>query len=111
MYSITLSHDAMKTIRNYNSNSNYLDYSLNCDENLRCTSTFLNEFRAKYSNLFSKNVNIPSNNLYYYKRSWQYMKETFWSYLFIVLGLLTIAIMILVQNLTSTSEENYYLTK
>lgn len=70
MYSITLSHDAMKTIRNYNSNSNYLDYSLNCDENLRCTSTFLNEFRAKYSNLFSKNVNIPSNNLYYYKRSW-----------------------------------------
>ena len=39
------------------------------------------------------------------------MKETFWSYLFIVLGLLTIAIMILVQNLTSTSEENYYLTK
>ena len=70
MYSITLSHDAMKTIRNYNSNSNYLDYSLNCDENLRCTSTFLNEFRAKYSNLFSKNVNIPSNNLYYYRRSW-----------------------------------------
>ena len=70
MYSITLSHDAMKTIRNYNLNSNYLDYSLNCDENLRCTSTFLNEFRAKYSNLFSKNVNIPSNNLYYYKRSW-----------------------------------------
>ncbi len=39
------------------------------------------------------------------------MKETFWTYLFIVLGLLTIAIMILVQNLTSTSEENYYLTK
>lgn len=70
MYSITLSHDAMKTIRNYNLNSNYLDYSLNCDENLRCTSTFLNEFRAKYSNLFSKNVNIPSDNLYYYRRSW-----------------------------------------
>ena len=39
------------------------------------------------------------------------MKETFWTYLFIVLGLLTVAIMILVQNLTSTSEENYYLTK
>ena len=39
------------------------------------------------------------------------MKETFWTYLFIVLGLLTVAIMVLVQNLTSTSEENYYLTK
>lgn len=39
------------------------------------------------------------------------MKETFWTYLFIVLGLLTIAIMILIQNLTSTSEENYYTTK
>ena len=70
MYSITLSHDAMKTIRNHNLNNNYLDYSIDCDENLRCTSTFLNEFRAKYSNLFSKNVNIPSNNLYYYRRSW-----------------------------------------
>lgn len=70
MYSITLSHDAMKTIRNHNSLNDYLDYSIDCDENLRCTSNFLNEFRAKYSNLFSKNVNIPSNNLYYYRRSW-----------------------------------------
>lgn len=70
MYSITLSHDAMKTIRNHNSLYDYLNYSIDCDENLRCTSNFLNEFRAKYSNLFSKNVNIPSNNLYYYRRSW-----------------------------------------
>lgn len=39
------------------------------------------------------------------------MKETFWTYLLIVLGLFVIVVMILVQDLTGTSEEDYYLTK
>ena len=39
------------------------------------------------------------------------MKESFWTYMLIGLGLLIIVIMILVQDLTGTSEEDYYLTK
>ena len=39
------------------------------------------------------------------------MKEAFWAYLLIGLGLLIIVIMILVQDLTGTGEEDYYLTK
>lgn len=39
------------------------------------------------------------------------MKETFWTYLLIVLGLFVIVIMIIVQDMTATSEEDYYLTK
>lgn len=39
------------------------------------------------------------------------MKESFWTYLLIVLGIAVIVIMILVQDLTGTSEEDYYLTK
>ena len=39
------------------------------------------------------------------------MKETFWTYLLIVLGLFVIVVMIIVQDLTGTSEEDYYLTK
>lgn len=39
------------------------------------------------------------------------MKETFWTYLLIVLGLFVMVVMILVQDMTSTSEEDYYLTK
>lgn len=39
------------------------------------------------------------------------MKESFWMYLLFILGIAIIAVMILVQDLTGTSEENYYLTK
>lgn len=39
------------------------------------------------------------------------MKESFWSYLFIVLGIFVIIVMMLVQDLTSTSEEDFYLTR
>ena len=39
------------------------------------------------------------------------MKEAFWSYLLISLGMFIIVVLILVQNLTSTSEEDYYLVK
>lgn len=39
------------------------------------------------------------------------MKEAFWGYLIIVLGILIIVIVLIIQNLTSTSEEDYYLTK
>lgn len=39
------------------------------------------------------------------------MKESFWTYFLIVLGLFIIVIMIIVQDLTGTSEEDYYLTK
>lgn len=39
------------------------------------------------------------------------MKEAFWGYLLVGLGLFIIVIMLLIENLTSTSEEDYYLTK
>ena len=39
------------------------------------------------------------------------MKESFWIYLLLSLGLFIIVVMMLFQDLTSTSEENYYLTK
>ena len=39
------------------------------------------------------------------------MKETFWTYLLIIIGIFVIVVMILVQDLTGTTEEDYYLTK
>lgn len=39
------------------------------------------------------------------------MKESFWTYLLVVLGLFVIVVMILVQDITGTSEEDYYLVK
>lgn len=39
------------------------------------------------------------------------MKESFWTYLVIVLGLFITVVLIIVQDLTSTSEEDYYLMK
>lgn len=39
------------------------------------------------------------------------MKETFFSYIIIVLGMFVIVFILLVQDLTSTSEEDYYLAK
>ncbi|MDD6272864.1 MAG: DUF5411 family protein [bacterium] len=39
------------------------------------------------------------------------MKESAWGYLIILLGVSIIAIMLLIQNLTTTSEENFYLTR
>jgi len=39
------------------------------------------------------------------------VKETFWTYLLIIIGIFVIVVMILVQDLTGTTEEDYYLTK
>ena len=39
------------------------------------------------------------------------MKEAFWTYLVIALGIFIFVVLILVQDLTTTNEENYYLTK
>ena len=39
------------------------------------------------------------------------MKESMWGYWFIVLGLSIMSIMILVQNYTTTNEQDYYLIK
>lgn len=39
------------------------------------------------------------------------MKESFWIYLLMILGLFIIVVMMLIQDLTSTSEEDYYLAK
>lgn len=39
------------------------------------------------------------------------MKESAWAYLILMLGIAIIAIMLLVQNLTSKNEENFYLTR
>lgn len=39
------------------------------------------------------------------------MKETFWGYWIIVLGIFVIVIMMLVSNLTTTNTQDYYLLK
>lgn len=39
------------------------------------------------------------------------MKEAFWTYLLIALGIFIFVVLLLVQDLTSTNEEDYYLTK
>ena len=39
------------------------------------------------------------------------MKEAFWTYLLIALGIFIFVVLLLVQDLTSTDEEDYYLTK
>ncbi len=39
------------------------------------------------------------------------MKESVWAWWFIVLGLIMIAVVILVTDMTTTSEQNYYMLK
>lgn len=39
------------------------------------------------------------------------MKESFWGYFIIVIGILGIAIVFLFQDITSTNDQNYYLVK
>ena len=39
------------------------------------------------------------------------MKESFWTYLIIALGLFVIVVLIIVQDITTTAEEDYYLMK
>lgn len=39
------------------------------------------------------------------------MKESVWGYLILVLGLIIISILLLVQRLTTTNEEDYYLSR
>ena len=39
------------------------------------------------------------------------MKESYWIYLLLTLGVFIIVVMMIVQNYTSTGEEDYYLTK
>ena len=39
------------------------------------------------------------------------MKESFWTYLIIVLGLFIIVVLVIVQDMTTTAEEDYYLMK
>ena len=39
------------------------------------------------------------------------MKESMWGYMFIFLGLTIITIIVFIQNVTTTQEEDYYLTR
>ncbi len=39
------------------------------------------------------------------------MKESMWGYMLIALGLAVITVIVLVQNITTTQEEDYYLTR
>ena len=39
------------------------------------------------------------------------MKESFWGYLIIILGVFTLAVILLFQDLTNTNDQNYYLVK
>jgi hypothetical protein len=39
------------------------------------------------------------------------MKESYWAYLIIALGVTIITVMILIQRMTITTEENYYLSR
>lgn len=39
------------------------------------------------------------------------MKETFWGYWIVILGIFVVVIMLLIQNVTSNSQEDYYTLK
>lgn len=39
------------------------------------------------------------------------MKESFWGYLIIILGVFTLAVIFLFQDVTNTNDQNYYLIK
>lgn len=39
------------------------------------------------------------------------MKETYWTYLIIVLAIFVVVVMTIVQNISTTDEQNYYLVK
>ncbi|MEG2457348.1 MAG: DUF5411 family protein [Bacilli bacterium] len=39
------------------------------------------------------------------------MKESLWGYLVLILGIMILVVMILVRDITSTTENDYYLTK
>lgn len=39
------------------------------------------------------------------------MKESFWGYLIIVLGVLTLTVILLFNDVTNTNDQNYYLVK
>ncbi len=72
-YSIVLSPSTIKKIKSYNKQRHdYLDYSISCDANLRCTSDFLNSslktiLEDKYYDLYKKDTTISNDRLYYYK--------------------------------------------
>lgn len=71
-YVITLTPSMINAVKKYNKTTSYLDYSIKCN-NLSCSSEFLTDelkdiMGNKYSNYYSKDVNIKLNSLYYYKR-------------------------------------------
>ncbi len=39
------------------------------------------------------------------------MKESFWGYLIIILGVFTLTVILLFQDVTNTNDQNYYLVK
>lgn len=39
------------------------------------------------------------------------MKESFWGYLIIILGVFTLAVILLFNDMTNTNDQNYYLVK
>ncbi|MBE6153257.1 MAG: hypothetical protein E7166_03440 [Firmicutes bacterium] len=39
------------------------------------------------------------------------MKESFWGYLIIILGVLTLSVILLFNDVTNTNDQNYYLVK
>lgn len=39
------------------------------------------------------------------------MKETYWTYLIVILAIFVIVVMTIVQNISTTDEQNYYLVK
>jgi len=72
-YVITLSPSMINQIKKYNKNTSYLDYSLQCDSKLHCTSDFLEDdlrdiMSGKYQDYYSKDSTIKFNSLYYYKK-------------------------------------------
>lgn len=72
-YVITLSPSMINQIKKYNKNTSYLDYSLQCDSKLHCTSDFLEDdlrdiMSGKYDDYYFKDSTIKFNSLYYYKK-------------------------------------------
>ena len=39
------------------------------------------------------------------------MKESMWGYLIVIMGIFVVIVMIILQNISTTDEQNYYLVK
>ncbi len=67
-YSITLTPSVINKIKDYNKGNGYLDYSISCNEDLSCTSSFINKKLKEFGGTVVKENVSSINDLFHYKK-------------------------------------------